>query len=211
MRSPFFSALPFLFLSAITSAAVNGGAPSVIKVTRELDPYANEILLGDVANYSIEGVAISPANLRVTETSESNCGTSEYGYQGCLKTAFDSEPAVEVRVLLISRVTPSEQSASSQWKTYFRLSDFSNAEIKLIEQSKVGFDPFGSSTSRNRELARRLFSIGIGHTTVRWNEPVFGNICQSSSGDGDTVTTQCNVIGQRSRAQMRDTIRVMRR
>ncbi len=211
MKSSFFSALPLTLLCTIASAAANSGAPSTTSVVHPLDPYSQEILSGDVASYSIEGVSIASANLQVTQTSESNCGASETGYQGCMQNSYISEPAVEVRVLLNSPVASSEQPSASQWKTYFRLSDFSKDEIRAIQQTGANFDSFGSSTVRSRELARRLFAAELGLTTLLWNEPVFGNNCTTSSSGGEITTTQCNVIGQRSRSQIRETIKILRR
>ena len=211
MRALHFSPLLLMLASATGLAATNSAGSLRTTEFHQLNPFAHERLLGEVTSFSIEGISIAKANLTVTTTTDLNCGTSESGYQGCTENDYTSELAVEVRVLLTSPTTSSDQPSSEQWRVYFPLSQFTQDQLKAIQENNRFFDPFGSATVRSRELARSLFSLSLGKTTLRWNQSVFGNVCTSSSSAGEHIDTQCNVVGQSARSRVAATLRISRK
>ena len=211
MKAISLPSLLLILTCATASAAPNSGAPSTSRIYRQLNPYSHERILNNTSGFSIEGVSISKADLTVSETTDLNCGSAEYGYQGCTQNVYTSEAAVEVRIVLNSTNTSSEEPSISQWKAYFHMSDFTQDEIKAIQQNSHTFDPFGNATVRSRELARSLFGLSLSKTTLRWNEPIFGNVCFSSNSAGEHTNVQCNIIGQRVRSRLADTLRICRK
>ena len=193
---------------ASTSATTNRSVTSANSVFRELTPYTHEISLGDYTGFSLDGVSVASANLTLTQTSVPNCGSAEFGDQGCTQSFYASEPAVEVRISLRSSGASSDEPSVGLWRSYFHLSEFTKDEIKAIQETSKVFDPFGNATVRSRELARSLFVLSVSNSTLRWSEPIFGNLCSSSLSGGEHSEIQCNITGQRTRSRVVNILKV---